>query len=153
MTIPRNKTVEYMAWENMKSRCYNKKFRLYKNYGGRGIVVCATWNGPQGFDNFLRDVGPRPSSAHSLDRVDNDGNYEPGNVRWATKIEQNRNTTKNVFLTVGGERRTISEWCELRGLFHNTVRGRLSAGWSEERAINTPARPKLPKGQKRKRRR
>jgi hypothetical protein len=70
-------------------------------------------------------------------------------VRWATRKEQNRNTSKNVFLTVGGIKKTISEWCELKGLMHNTVRGRLARGWSEEAAVNTPSRPKLPNGQRR----
>lgn len=144
------KSAEYMAWENMKSRCYNKKFPQFNDYGGRGIEVCEQWRGPKSFQNFLKDVGPRPSAQHSLDRFPNpDGNYEPGNVRWATRKEQNRNTSKNVFLTVDGVSRTISEWCELKGLMHNTVRGRLARGWTEETAVNTPSRPKLPNGHRR----
>ncbi len=77
----------------MKDRCYNSKAVSYKHYGGRGITVCNRWR--QSFANFLADMGLRPSSKHSLDRIDNDGNYEPSNCRWATRIQQNRNKRFN----------------------------------------------------------
>lgn len=80
---------EYFVWSNMKNRCTNKNCDKYEYYGGRGIQVCARWQ--KSFVAFLEDVGERPSLQHSLDRIDNDGNYEPGNVRWATRFEQMNN--------------------------------------------------------------
>lgn len=82
------KTPEHRAWCNMRTRCFNPRATQYPHYGGRGITVCERWDS---FANFLFDVGPRPSRWHSIERRDNDGNYEPGNVRWATKPEQARN--------------------------------------------------------------
>jgi hypothetical protein len=82
-------TREYGAWKDIKRRCLNPKFKQWKDYGGRGIQVCDRWL--SSFENFLADVGLRPSSRHSIDRINNDGNYEPGNVRWATKAEQEAN--------------------------------------------------------------
>lgn len=81
----------YTAWRSMMSRCSDKNNREYKNYGGRGISVCDSWK--QSHYNFLDDIGYPPSKLYSVDRIDNNGNYEPGNVRWATQSEQNRNQT------------------------------------------------------------
>ncbi len=83
-----SKTLIYGIWRTMLSRCRNPKFPTFKRYGARGVRVCERW---YKFENFLSDMGPRPSDNHSLDRIDNAGNYEPGNVRWATKAEQNLN--------------------------------------------------------------
>lgn len=89
-TSGHTKTPEYVAWDNMKQRCLNQNRDQYEDYGGRGIEVCARWL--HSFENFLADIGRRPSPKHTLDRYpDNDGNYEPGNVRWATRSEQSRN--------------------------------------------------------------
>jgi len=82
-------TPEYRAWTNMLSRCRNPNHKMYPDYGGRGISVCKRWE--LAYENFLTDVGRRPTEFHSIDRINNDGNYEPGNVRWATYQEQNRN--------------------------------------------------------------
>lgn len=80
---------EYSAWVSMTTRCTNRKRRTWPNYGGRGIRVCDRWR--TSFRDFYKDVGPRPSSTHQIDRIDNDGDYEPGNVRWATPSQQARN--------------------------------------------------------------
>lgn len=80
---------EYRAWDNARSRCYREKDRKFPDYGGRGIKMCDEWR--NSFDAFYRDMGNRPSPNHSLDRQDNDGNYDPGNCRWATPSEQNQN--------------------------------------------------------------
>lgn len=89
-------TAEYRAWADMKQRCNNPKNKRFKDYGGRGIVVCPEWSGSNGFQSFFNSLGGRPSDAHSLDRVDNDLHYTPDNCRWATTTVQgeNRRTTK-----------------------------------------------------------
>lgn len=91
--------LEYGIWSNIKHRCLNPNYRDYKNYGGRGIAVCDRWR--DSFDNFMDDMGPRPSLKHSIDRIDNNGNYEPSNCRWATYSQQNRNQRLNMRNSTG----------------------------------------------------
>jgi hypothetical protein len=125
----------------MKQRCYDQSNKNYFNYGGRGIEICERWL--HSFENFLADMGERPSPKHSIDRIDNNGNYEPGNCRWATDLEQANNTRKNRLLTVDGETKTMAEFSKDNNLRIGTVHRRLKLGWSHEKAIKTPLRKKL----------
>lgn len=127
---------EYMIWVDMRRRCNNPKRKGYRDYGGRGIRVCEQWN--KSFEAFFADMGPRPSPGHSLDRYpNNDGNYEPGNVRWATDQQQGVNKRKNRFLEFEGLRLTVSEWAVRKGLGPKTILYRLKAGWSVKDALTT----------------
>jgi hypothetical protein len=98
----------YGIWRAMKDRCNLPSVKTYATYGGRGIKVCARWQ--TSFENFYADMGDRPSSKHSLDRIDTNGNYDPDNCRWATSVEQNRNRRDNVIILYRGERKTLAEW-------------------------------------------
>lgn len=130
---------EWLAWKNMKSRCYENNHQAFKRYGGRGVTVCQRWL--ESFEAFFQDVGRRPSPGHSLDRFpDNNGNYEPGNVRWATRIEQQNNTRSNRTITVDGVTLTVSQWAKRAGMRVGTVFRRLKKGWSDEEAVTTPLR-------------
>jgi hypothetical protein len=125
---------EYVIWLNMRARCRNPKSLYYHRYGGRGIKVCDHWL--RSFASFLEDVGPRPSKKHSLDRVDNDGDYAPGNCRWATRYEQARNRVDNHRLTFNGETKLLCVWAEELGISEATLRSRLGRlGWTLERAM------------------
>lgn len=131
-------TPTYSSWLAMRARCNNPRHTYYANYGGRGITICDAWGD---FEAFLRDVGERPSLAHSLDRINNDGHYEPGNVRWATAKEQARNRTTRREHSVNGVAHTLVEWAEITGIPRRVLyerRGRM--GWSLERTISTPVR-------------
>jgi len=110
---------EYEAWAAMKTRCYNPRFLGYARYGGRGITVCERWRGS--FEAFLSDMGRRPSADHSIDRIDNDGNYEPRNCRWATREEQARNRVQNIFVTYLGQRMCLLDACRASGRSYKAV--------------------------------
>jgi len=137
-------TPEYRAWQTMRLRCTEPANAAYPNYGGRGISVCDRWlNSPQA---FIDDMGPKPSPKHELDRIDNDGNYEPGNCRWATRKVNDRNRRSNLRLEFRGETLTLIDWCERLSLPKDTVSKRLHGGWSVEEALTTPVRAKAPNG-------
>ena len=123
----------YIAWRNMKGRCYNTADSHYQLYGGRGIVVCQRWL--DSFDNFSDDMGEPPSHHHSIDRIDANGNYEPGNCRWATLTEQGRNKRINRLIDIDGDRKTASEWSEISGVMEKTILRRVDLGWSERGAV------------------
>lgn len=131
---------EYSVWVAMRTRCRCPTSQSYRDYGGRGIKVCARWDL---FENFLADMGPRPSRLHSLDRRNNNGDYEPSNCRWATRKEQLRNTRANRLLTHNGLTLPVAEWAERLGINANTIRVRLWEGFTTEAAL-TPARYKSP---------
>lgn len=134
------KTPEYGIWACMVNRCRNPNYGQYKDYGGRGISVHQEW--VTSFSAFLADVGPRPSPLHTLDRFPNkNGNYEPGNVRWATRKEQQRNTRSNRMLTFNGETLCVTEWAERLGIKPDVIRKRLRTGWTVEEIIRTPVKP------------
>lgn len=129
-------TPEWAAWQSMKSRCLNPNDQNYHNYGGRGITVHAAWI--QSFETFLADVGYRPNPTDSLDRKKNNLGYFPGNVRWANKTEQARNTRRNRLITFEGVTDCMAGWAERIGMSPEALSGRLKAGWSIEKAITTP---------------
>jgi len=128
-----SRTPEHNAWLGMKARCYNEKNGQFHNYGARGISVCERWL--ESFLSFLDDVGERPSSSHSIDRRDNDGNYEPGNCYWATKTEQARNTRSNLTFDVAGERMSLIEITERCNLPYKRIHLRLQRGKGLEDAV------------------
>jgi hypothetical protein len=132
-----NKSPEHRAWVHMKQRCTNPNKREYPHYGGRGIKVCAEWM--HSFSAFYRHVGPRPSARHSLDRINVNGDYEPGNVRWATHQEQINNTTVVRLVTLNGKTQSVSAWEREMGLSKGQVRSREAQGWATEAAILTPS--------------
>lgn len=135
-----NPTKTYVVWQRMRARCERKTAAGFADYGGRGIQVCERWCGTEGFANFLADMGERPAGK-SLDRINNHGNYEPGNVRWATAIEQANNKRNNVRLTLHGKTKTLPEWCREKQLNVDVVRQRLGKlKWTVERALTVPVR-------------
>jgi hypothetical protein len=118
----RTHTVEHSTWLSMRGRCLNPKSRDWPDYGGRGIRVCARWNN---FSNFLADMGPRPSHEYSIDRINNDGDYEPGNCRWATDIEQANNKRSKRLITCNGETLTLTAWAKRLGINKSSLHFRL----------------------------
>ncbi len=138
------RTSEYVAWVDMRIRCFNPNHRYYVRYGGRGISVCKQWD--SSFESFLGDMGEKPSPKHSLDRIDNDGNYEPTNCRWATPLEQSNNRSSLVWITANGETHTQTQWSLKLGGVSTLVGSRLSTGWTKEQAVLTPVGERRVKG-------
>ena len=122
----------YRAWQGMRQRCSNRNDKNFSRYGGRGIAVCDGW---LKFENFLADMGESPGLGYSLDRMDNNGDYNPDNCRWATVKEQALNRRTGRKFTINGATKAISEWCDERGVNRNTAWSRLARGWSPERAF------------------
>lgn len=127
---------EYRAWKSMMNRCTNTKAIDWRSYGGRGIAVCDRW---RSFESFLADMGPRPHGC-SIDRIDNNGNYEPGNCRWSTPMEQGQNRRTSRLVTHNGVTLTATEWSRRLGGDLQIVHNRLDAGWSVEDAVTRPPR-------------
>lgn len=136
ITPPRSRRLEHNSWYSLRSRCRNPKDHAFHNYGGRGIKVCERW---ESFENFLADMGPRPSPKHSIDRIDVNGDYCPENCRWATRQEQNSNRRDCHYLTHNGETLTVYEWARRTGLSDGAIRYRMKQGWSVAKTLTTPA--------------
>lgn len=127
---------EYIVWEKMRHRCNNPNNRDYKNYGGRGIKVCDQWN--NSFEIFYNDMGQRPSNKHQIERINNDGNYEPKNCKWATKKEQARNRRNNRLIEYKGQNKTLSEWSEILNISYSVLQARIDRyKWTIERSFET----------------
>lgn len=124
----------YGSWMAMRDRCTRRSHPAWARYGGRGIVVCERWND---FRAFLADMGKRPAGK-GLDRIDNDGDYEPGNCRWATSKENGRHRCTTRWLTLGGETHCLSEWSEKTGIMVTTIRERLRRKWTVQDALTIP---------------
>lgn len=131
--LGRKRTPEFAVWLGMRWRCApTAPDATRRLYFGRGIRVCERW---QAFENFLADMGERPSPTHSIDRIDNSKGYEPGNCRWATPLEQSRNSRRPRDLTIRGATKSRSEWAEIAGVPKNTIHNRLHRGWPAEEAV------------------
>lgn len=126
---------EYGAHQNMRGRCYHKSNPRYKNYGGRGIKICDRWLGPHGFENFLSDMGEAPSVDHSVERRDNDGNYEPSNCYWMLRSLQSGNRQTTLRVTVDGEVMSLAAACRKLGKKYTTVQRRYYAGKTPQEAL------------------
>ena len=128
----------YSVWKNMKQRCSNPKNDHFNTYGARGIKVCPRWL--DSFENFKADVG-EPPVGFTLGRVDNDGNYEPGNVEWQTPKVQSRNKTSTYYMTLKGETKPMADWSDLLGISYAVLSARVhKLKWSDEKALTTPVR-------------
>ena len=128
-------TPTWVSWVSMRQRCHYAEDISYKNYGARGIKVCERWM--NSFENFYADMGARPDGT-SLDRRDNEGNYEPTNCFWATKEEQGANQRTNRVLEHDGKRLTLTQWSRLTGLSKHTISRRIKLGWALEKTLTTP---------------
>lgn len=129
---------EFNAWSSMKKRCLNSRHKRWSDYGGRGITVCDRWI--MSFYNFLADMGERPSAFHSLDRIDNNGNYDPSNCRWATRQQQNGNTRYNHFVSYNGQTLCVAALERELGMPITSLKQRLARGWSIDDAVTVPVR-------------
>lgn len=130
---PEQRRTTYNTWRGMKERCHNPNNNHWHIYGTKGITVCEKW---QQFSGFLEDMGPRPKGM-SLDRIDGNGNYEPGNCRWATPSQQSRNTERNIWLEWQGRRQTFKDWATELGLYERGLAYRIER-WGLEKAMTTP---------------
>ena len=127
-------TPTYKTWTEMKARCLNPSNDSYPNWGGRGITICTRW---MKFENFLADMNVRPAGM-TIERIDNNGNYEPSNCRWATPKQQARNTRRNRLIKYKGITKTLIEWAEIMRISPSALRGRIDSGMSAKKALETP---------------
>ena len=129
----------YRIYNDMKSRCYKIYAKEYQNYGGRGIEICEEWLGENGFLNFYNWAMENGySNELTIDRINNDKNYEPSNCRWVTRLVQNNNSRHANFIEFNGEKHSISEWARIKGMSRNTMVKRIKLGWDIEKVLNSP---------------
>lgn len=128
---------EYRIWGAMIQRCCNPSDKAYSDYGGRGISVCERWR--NSFGLFLKDIGKRPTRKHSLDRINNNGNYSPSNCRWGTPEQQHNNMRSNVWIEFNGDRRTLSQWSRKLGVGRGMLKSRIERGWNIQRTLTEPS--------------
>lgn len=133
----KSSTPEYTCWKHMIGRCTRKSHEDYARYGGRGISVCKRWFK---FENFFSDMGKRPTSKHTLERINNDGNYTPNNCKWATRREQANNKRSSIFVEYKGVRMTLTQWASFLGFRRGFIQSRMLRGWSFKKAITEPSR-------------
>jgi hypothetical protein len=127
---------EYRTWAGMKARCYSPGNAAYYKYGARGITVCDRW---LVFENFIADMGKRPSTKHTLDRIDGTKGYEPSNCRWATPQQQQLNLKNNVRIAFDGKFLTAGEWSQIIGIDAKTISSRYQKlGWTAEETLTLP---------------
>jgi hypothetical protein len=132
----------YLVWDSIKTRCFNDRSQHYVDYGGRGITMDRDWQASfsKFRDDVLIEIGERPSRLHSIDRITNDGNYVPGNIRWATKRQQARNQRTTRYFEFDGKRATLHDWSDRAGIRGTVVYDRVVRyGWSPDEALGTPA--------------
>lgn len=125
----------YSVWKRMRERCTSPNCPKFKDYGGRGITVCKRWDS---FELFVLDMGPRPSSKHQIDRIENDGNYEPGNCKWATNKENCRHRRSSRYLAYNGEILALCVWADKLGMSEETIASRIKRGWSVDKSLSLP---------------
>jgi len=138
-----SETVTYARWRSMRARCMLPNSKSFPKYGAKGITVCDRWK--DSFENFLSDMGECPSPSMTVERLNNSLGYSPDNCKWATRTEQNRNTSSNRMLTFRGETHCVSEWAEILNIKYRTIMTRLNKGMSAEEALGTPIRQSKPK--------
>lgn len=139
-------TRPYRIWLGMRRRCYRKDSHNYHLYGGRGIKICDEWK--DDFKTFWKDMKDGYANNLTIDRINNDGDYEPNNCRWYTLKEQANNKRSNVFIEYNGERKTIAQWTVEAGFGYQTILKRLKAGWDNGKTLTTRPRKKLGNGEK-----
>ena len=137
----------YGIWSRMIDRCENPKDKKYEYYGGRGITVCDEWHNFFNFVKWSDSVGGRPEG-FTLDRINNDGNYEPSNCRWATRFQQSTNKSSNIVLDFNGESKTLVEWSISTGIKWYVLWNRYKSGWSVEKILSTPPKIQIPSSQR-----
>jgi len=128
-------TPTYNSWVGMHDRCKREDHRSWKDYGGRGIYVCARW---EKFENFLIDMGIKPSPKHSIDRIDNNGIYDPKNCQWSLMVDQQRNKRSNRLINLHGKEIPITVACEILGIQRGMVYQRIRHGWPDHDALHIP---------------
>ena len=126
-------TPEYRVWDNIKRRCYSEKHKSYSDYGARGITMCDEWK--ESFEAFYRDMGPRPTQQHTIDRRENDKGYSKENCRWTTWEEQANNRRNNIYYELDGKTKTLAEWCRDLSLPYSAIYTRMKRGANFEDAI------------------